>query len=456
MTKLLKSKWHLILFAIIFLCLILFFMELYIDKFLEVTFPVEKKNITSIMTSVEDFEKEQKQKFSKFNALYDNYIKKHNNALENLMKLEQSSISISERLPKVVVVKPDMKTGFGNKFPGIVCGFLYSIITDRLFFIEGYENFEDHFEKDFEHNWKKVAHLYNKSSIKRLHNIRENEFSLITRGNLNSEEVNSYDILNVTTWDYACVPIMSNPNHKKQISEIIPDYKIFTVISQKLLRLKSDINKRVKTFINNNFGEYNIGIHLRMKKLSKITRTKGMIIPIKHYCQVVEMLLIGIEKKNVTIFIAADTNESRKALINCIHKSLNSYSKGFVKIVYVNNNMKTKNPINHNPGTEISALIDMKILSFCDDLVLTFGSTFGYVAAGWSYRSLSRLRGPFVVMPMRNTTEDFAVDKIWLWQSGSNDPCMYLGKWLMKNADRKTVEIFKTNPFWMHYVQGCP
>ncbi|CAG8836471.1 11673_t:CDS:1, partial [Racocetra persica] len=73
-----------------------------------------------------------------------------------------------------------------------------------LFFIHGYEHFEDYFEKDFEHDWKKVATLYNKRSSKSLHNILYNDFSLITRGNLNSEDVNSYDILHVRTWDYAC------------------------------------------------------------------------------------------------------------------------------------------------------------------------------------------------------------------------------------------------------------
>ncbi|CAG8726132.1 19469_t:CDS:1, partial [Racocetra fulgida] len=328
-------------------------------------------------------------KFSKFNELYDNYIKKHNKTVENLLKLSPKSITNSTKLPKVVVVRPHLKTGLGNRFPGIVCGFLYAMITDRLFFIHGYEQFEDYFEKDFEHDWKKVATLYKRRSSKSLHNILYNDFSLITRGNLNSEEVNSYDILNVHTWDYACAPIMSNPNHKEWINEIIPDYKVFTVISQKLLRLKSDIQNQVENFMTNHFGEYNIGIHLRVRKSTR--KTKGWIIPIDHYCRVVETLLIGIKKK-VSIFIAADENKSRDTLISYIQNSLNSEQQRLVKIVYVNNNMSIKNKQTHNPGTELGALIDMKLLSLCDDLILTFGSTFGFVAAGWSFRSFRRLR----------------------------------------------------------------
>ncbi|CAG8836469.1 11672_t:CDS:1, partial [Racocetra persica] len=151
----------------------------------------------------------------------------------------------------------------------------------------------------------------------------------------------------------------------------------------------------------------------------------------------------------------ADENKSRDTLISYIQNSLNPDQQRLVKIVYVNNDMSLKNKQSHNPGTELGALIDMKLLSLCDDLILTFGSTFGFVAAGWSYRSFRRLRGPLVVMPT-NTTDDFSFHKIWFWQAGSNEPCMYLSKLLLKDSDPETVKVFKTNPFWMYYSQGCP
>lgn len=36
-----------------------------------------------------------------------------------------------------------------------------------------------------------------------------------------------------------------------------------------------------------------------------------------------------------------------------------------------------------NPGTLESALVDMALMSRCDDLVMTVASSFGYVAAAW-------------------------------------------------------------------------
>jgi len=85
-----------------------------------------------------------------FETLYDDYVKKHNQVVTEL--LNSTSRHASSSLPKVVVVKPDMKTGYGNRFPILTCGFLYSLVTDRLFFIDGYQNFEDYFEKDFNHD----------------------------------------------------------------------------------------------------------------------------------------------------------------------------------------------------------------------------------------------------------------------------------------------------------------
>ncbi|CAG8728800.1 33282_t:CDS:1, partial [Racocetra persica] len=297
---------HLILIAITSVVLILFLTGYYISSlfekysFLSTNNDLLDKNIIPPSKFLE--KEKQRQRFPKFDAFYDDYIKKHNRTVAKL--LEQTTKDNSTKLPKVIVVQPNMNAGLGNRLPVLICGFLYSMmITDRLFFIEGFYSFTEYFEKDFDHDWKSVANLYNSSSSKYLHNDNDNEFQLITRGNLSNEEINSYDILYVRTWDYVCAPVISNPNYKEWISSIIPDNKIFGTISQKLLKLQPDLNKQVATFIDNNFGEYNIGIHLKVRKNRFMT---NFTTPTEHYCQTTKMLMTGIDKKNVTIFIAAD------------------------------------------------------------------------------------------------------------------------------------------------------
>ncbi|CAG8526248.1 4184_t:CDS:2, partial [Cetraspora pellucida] len=136
--------------------------------------------------------------------------------------------------------------------------------------------------------------------------------------------------------------------------------------------LNQTLSKQVETFAVNNFTNYNIGIHLREKK-----KTHGLKTPVEHFSEAVKLLMFGMKNMNITIFVAADSNN------------------------------------------EESALIDMKLLSLCDDLVITYGSSFGFVSSAWSLKA-SRPRGPFVIMPIKNSSEDFydAV-KVWVWGATS-------------------------------------
>ncbi|CAG8571546.1 25585_t:CDS:1 [Dentiscutata erythropus] len=384
-----------------------------------------------------------------FDIVYNEYVKKHNQAVAELSK---PSANLSE-LPKIVVVRPDMSTGLGNRLPGIACGFLYSLITDRLFFISGYRNFEDYYEKDFDHNWNILVKLYARKNTtsRNIHDYSSyNDFPLVVRGNFSNEEMASYDILYFQTWDYACAPITSNPHYKKWFDKIIPNYRVFTAISLKLFRLQPNINKQVKTFVDNNFNDYVIGIHLREKK----SQPHDMVIPVEHYTEAVKALIIGMSSINITIFVAADNNNGRKKIVDSFHEAFNSHSNNSIKIVHTEDDMDSQNPISKNPGSEVGALIDMKLLSLCDDMVITYASTFGFTAAGWSQKA-SRRRGPFVIMPIKkNLNDDLrVVDKVWVWGAMSTEPCMYMSKKLINNEDEETVRVFKTNPLWMHYSQ---
>ncbi|CAG8788982.1 251_t:CDS:1 [Dentiscutata erythropus] len=412
---------------------------------------IESENAENINAeNVEKATKDNERKYEgvkhlEFDIVYNKYVEKHNRIIAKLLN-SSAKYNLSE-LPKVVVYQPDMINGFGNRFPGIVCSFLYSLITDRLFFIEGYNNFSDYHVKDFDHDWKILSNLYENSTSRHLHHENDyNDFQLVTRGNLSNEDK---DILYVKTWDYACAPITSNPHYKRWFDKIIPDYRVFTAISLKLLSLHPNINKRVETFANNNFfTDYTIGIHLREKK-----RLAGMMAPVDHYIQVVKMLLIKMNNMNITIFVAADTNYGRENLVNSLRDVYNSNNNSSVKIVHTEEDLDAPNLINANTGSEVGALIDMKLLSLCDDLLITYGSSFGYTAAGWSQKA-SRQRGPFVVMPIKNSKDDlFVADKVWVTGTISCEPCMYLSKKLIHDEDEETVRIFKTNPLWIHYSQ---
>ncbi|CAG8555195.1 10853_t:CDS:1, partial [Gigaspora margarita] len=74
-------------------------------------------------------------------------------------------------------------------------------------------------------------------------------------------------------------------------------------------------------------------------------------------------------------------------------------------------NMDLFNPIMPgNPGTEAGALIDLKLLGLCDDLVITYASSFGFLAAGWSHKAShqrgSHQRGLFIINQIKQDWTD--------------------------------------------------
>ncbi|KXS19242.1 glycosyltransferase family 37 protein [Gonapodya prolifera JEL478] len=117
---------------------------------------------------------------------------------------------------------------------------------------------------------------------------------------------------------------------------------------------------------------------------------------------------------------------------------------------------------------EVEAVIDMKTLAMCDELVLTYGSSFGYVAAGWGGIVpifVNHLR-PGLKSPDRGypdgtrdpSTHDYKLTKFTFlfYKALSSEPCttQLLLKLDGKHLD-STKEAFTGpgNPFWMHFVQ---
>ncbi|CAG8774622.1 2220_t:CDS:1, partial [Racocetra fulgida] len=189
----------------------------------------------------------------------------------------------------------------------------------------------------------------------------------------------------------------------------------FTAVSLNLLKIHPNISQQVETFANNNFNDYVIGIHFREKK-----SPHDYLIPLEHYANVVKMLLVETPTTNISLFVAADNNNGLKNLLNSLNETINSNShNSSIKIFHTEDNLDAHNPVSYNTGSEVGALVDLKLLSLCDDLVITYGSSFGFLAAGWSKKA-SRKRGPFIVMPIKNSPEDLTdVDKVWVWGATS-------------------------------------
>ena len=103
-----------------------------------------------------------------------------------------------------------------------------------------------------------------------------------------------------------------------------------------------------------------------------------------------------------------------------------------------------------NPGTLESALIDMALLSRCNDMVMTGASSFGYVAAAWGgYAPVHMIYG------RHNTSQN----PYW-YRAITSEPCFWQAKNMLKDIRRsgwvlkeQALAQYETNPFWMQYTQ---
>ena len=140
-----------------------------------------------------------------------------------------------------------------------------------------------------------------------------------------------------------------------------------------------------------------------------------------------------------------------------------------------------------NPSTPESALIDMRLLSECDDLVITVASSYGTVAAAWGgIAPVQMLHGAHKNVQVCCTPWHFhhlgrckcclqlsmlarvscrlrcslRTQNPYWYRAITSEPCYWHGQIFLNNDDpfwgklgEKEVAAFKSNPFWMQYVQ---
>lgn len=86
----------------------------------------------------------------------------------------------------------------------------------------------------------------------------------------------------------------------------------------------------------------------------------------------------------------------------------------------------------------------MRLLSLCDALIVSSGSSFGYVAAAW---------GGIIPTHLLHRGEKPSMLNPYFYTPLDSEPC-YWGahKYFLENAPEEAVEAFKQNPMWLQYA----
>ena len=97
-----------------------------------------------------------------------------------------------------------------------------------------------------------------------------------------------------------------------------------------------------------------------------------------------------------------------------------------------------------NPGTELSAMLDMLLLAQCKNIVLTPASSLGAVAAGYAgvapvFANFGKHSDPFL--------------NPWFWKSSTTEPCFFKAAGMHVNTDELSTKFRDQHPMYLYHNQ---
>lgn len=363
------------------------------------------------------------------NSLRSQSLEAHLRKYEALHKRVLAHPTVSD---KFVVVHTNT-AGWGNNLPSMVTGFFLALYLERVMFIDGEKYFAE-FQHVLDFNWAhEDKRLWQQLASQMLNKTQNNVTFSASRkpvGGRNSasylmnthfkSEFQNITILDYTSEDYEMPYLQANTDMLHFLNANFPTGEVFWPLAQYLFTLSEANEEVVAGFSKAHFRQYNVGLQIRRQRHMG---GWGDPVPLETYCSLALLLKqrSGLDDNSVGFFLATDTpHEVLPALKACVGEKNFFFVKSY------------------------NAIQDMKLLSLCDEVIVTFTSTFGTVASAWGG------------MPPIHTTYGPHNDgtRPWFWKAVTTEPCSWYSQlFLSGGASAEDKQKFKSNPDWMQVAQ---
>lgn len=282
-------------------------------------------------------------------------------------------------------------------FLGAITGLLMAAYSGRVLMLQHDPAFSEYMELSLDADWRKYSHFYNKASQCTVATNR------LATGGTQWCETNSTMAI-YSTNDYDTPLLQINPTLQSALKQQFPAGNVFHTVARFLFRSSARLIEATQAY-DKLANSCTVGLQLRSRKPTPPDHASPYLVP-EQYAAVVQAVA---QEHPGNIFIAADTD---------IFEQMARLLPG--KSVWWTNETKatvnTFQAVGANPGSDLSAFIDVLILSKCKHTVITAGSSFGVLAAG-----LGDLHPIHVV---RGKHEHPFLSP-WFWQSVTSEPCMW-------------------------------
>lgn len=214
-----------------------------------------------------------------------------------------------------------------------------------------------------------------------------------------SEIAKKYDIIRL--WydrDYPLALMQANVHLQWFMQEYFPRANPFFKLAGELLTLLPALEKTAMDFRQERFAPHTIGLQIR-----RLKGNQNFLPDVENYARLARAIQQqrGWADNETTFFVASDDT----SIIPRLEKILPARS-----LVQRGKNMSTAIQISRNPGSLQDALVDARLLSFCEEIITTYGSSFGSTAAAWGgIEPYAMLHGP-----------EFAMNTLFTRVSGSS------------------------------------
>jgi len=146
-------------------------------------------------------------------------------------------------------------------------------------------------------------------------------------------------------------------------------------------------------------------------------------------------------KRSCSYCVAADNQTIKDETILALKKQRN------YPVFFLDGPFLTKTNT-FNPGTARASVVDMYALATCTQLIATYSSTFGPIAA-----SLGNIRYHVMYTTPPSLLHDHTA---WFGGGETSEPCFYLGKAFYSTLSKAERAVFESLPDWMSYTQCHP
>jgi hypothetical protein len=314
---------------------------------------------------------------------------------------------------------------------GTVCvGWVLAALTGRLFMLDQDADALQFLDFHWDVVWSKYSRFYadaGKCDVD-INKLIHPDLHLCS-GNISSV------IMVYSSLDYEVPLLQVNAAFTEKFRQLFPAGDVFHQVTRQLFSPAQVLLQEIQPYIPLS-SSCIVGMHLRTKKHFHNVAAVTIAQQFATSARAIAQELPG------TVFVAADAD---------VFTEMSGLLPG--RQVWWSN--LTRNSINSsqsaagNPGTDISAMVDLQLLSRCHNVLVTAGSSFGNMAAGIANVP------PVYVIPGQH---DNPSQSPWFWKALSSEPFF----WKMGVGERHRLAsssiqaVQEQHPLYYQFVQGHP